>query len=85
VEVYEFPDPSPTAPLTVDLLKQAPAIPLQISGVTCLVWTTPDRSSITQLGFKTSDGLVIYVLAQDALTGDDATSIVARLKAPTSS
>ncbi|HEX6349689.1 MAG TPA: hypothetical protein VF160_09905 [Candidatus Dormibacteraeota bacterium] len=84
VEVLEFRDPSPDAALAVDPAKQAPATSTTISGVSCLVWSTPDRSNIVQLGFKTADGLVIYVMAIDSnLRPDDVVSIVTRLKGAT--
>ncbi len=80
VDVYEFRDPAPASRLAADPAGQAPAVSENFSGVDCLVWLTPNRAQITQFGFKTSVGLVIYVLPHSPLNPDAVTSLVARLK-----
>ncbi len=80
VEVYEYRDPSLGTPLVINSQTQAPALAEPIAGRDCLVWRTPDRRLITQVGWKTSDGLLIYLVALQApITDGMAQAIVGGL------
>ena len=79
VEIYEYPDPSPTTPIVVNPQTQAPATPQQIGNTSVLAWTSPDRSRLDQIGFKTPDGLVIYIVAPSGINSGTAQSLVAEL------
>jgi len=84
VEVYELVDPNPGTAIAIDPATQAPADLQRIAGHDCLVWATPDRGALTQIAFKTSDGLLIYVRAQSTIRVDAAPSLVSQLSSPPS-
>ena len=61
VDVYEFRDPTPNAPLVTSVTK--PGITeQQIGGLNVLTWAAPNGSGAVQIEFKTADGLLIFAM-----------------------
>jgi hypothetical protein len=79
LEIYEYRDPNPATPIAVNPQTQAPAAPQQIGSTSTLVWMSPDRTRLNQIGFKTADGLVVYVVAPAGIIPAAADSLVAQL------
>jgi hypothetical protein len=79
LEIYEHGDPAPGTAIA----GMTPLAPtqrrLQLGGRDCLVWLSPDGSTVTEFGFKTDDNLVIYVIPHTSLYLLSVASLVSDL------
>lgn len=83
VSVGEYVDPAPSSPVTPATQFPPPTTAAVIAGQNCLVWTTLNLTMVTQVEFKTSDGLVIYLSTEPrGLGGGAIASVVGALASP---